>query len=199
MQKQESIDRLKAEAGYIIESMPEECTDLVFSEGPLDARLMITGEAPGLTELREGRPFIGRAGQMLRDELLRVGLKPEEAYFTNVVKCRPVKIDKGRTTNRTPTIRETRLWADIIRGEIETVNPDVILLVGRIAAQTLIDPKFDITRQRGIWFEIPPGIPAIATFHTSYLLRLIEYGDDEKLSLFREDLKSVSGRLAELE
>lgn len=134
--------------------------------------LMLVGEGPGGVEDEYGTPLVGPSGQLLDKALARVGITRDRVYTTNVVKCRP----KG---NRTPSVEEGEFcaarWLD---GEIAVVRPKVIVALGSVALKYLYHPKARITADRGKWFRTRHDIPAIATYHPAYLLRLT--GDDER-------------------
>src|SRR5207248_1875622 len=144
-------------------------------EGSPDARLGLVGEAPGETEAREGRPFVGRAGRLLDHELAAVGIERGALWISNVVKCRPTREEGGRVANRPPTMREVRAWLPLLEEELDILRPRVILCLGGIAAKALIRPDFGMMRERGTWTEAPaiprfPWLRAIsATFHPAYL------------------------------
>lgn len=143
-------------------------THTVFGEGPADARLMIIGEAPGEEEDRQGRPFVGRSGQLLDRMLAAIGLERDQVYITNTLYWRP-------PGNRTPTQGEVQACLPFLRRQIAIIQPRVLLLVGGAAAKTMLDRTEGIMRLRGRWMEYHPGagapIPAMATFHPAYLLR----------------------------
>jgi DNA polymerase len=128
---------------------------------------MFVGEAPGGDEDRVGRPFVGRAGQLLDRMLTSIGLDRTKVYIANVVAWRP-------PGNRTPTLQETAICLPFIQRQIELVDPDVLVCVGASAAQTLLGLKEGITRARGKWFDYPAGgrtIKALTMLHPAYLLR----------------------------
>jgi len=139
-------------------------TNLVFGEGDPYADLMFVGEAPGADEDAQGRPFVGRAGQLLTD-VIQKGMKLDRnrVYITNVVKCRP-------PDNRDPEPEEIEACLPVLVRQIETVRPKVIVALGRVAAHALTGAKAPITRLRGQWHEFR-GISLMPTFHPSYLLR----------------------------
>ena len=142
-------------------------TQLVFADGNPNARLMFVGEAPGRDEDREGRPFVGRAGQLLDRMLAAIGLDRTQAYIANIVPWRP-------PGNRTPTPQETELCLPFIRRQIELANPDVLVLLGGSAAAALTGAKDGILRLRGRWLDYDTGartIRALPTLHPAYLLR----------------------------
>jgi uracil-DNA glycosylase family 4 len=140
--------------------------------GSPQSPLMLVGEGPGGVEDQYGVPLVGPSGQLLDKALWRVGITRDRVYTTNVVKCRP----QG---NRTPTVEEgiycAEKWLD---REIECVQPKVIVALGSVALKYLYHSKARITADRGNWFRTRQDIPAIATYHPAYLLRLT--GEDEK-------------------
>lgn len=128
--------------------------------------LAIVGEGPGPVEDEYGVPLVGPSGQLLDKALASVGVTRNLVYTTNVVKCRP----KG---NRTPTVEEGRFCANIwLDAELQLVQPKVIIALGSVALKYLNHDNARITKDRGTWFETKYGIPAIATYHPAYLLRL---------------------------
>ncbi len=141
----------------------------VFADGNPAARVMVIGEAPGRDEDREGRPFIGRSGQLLDRMLAAIGLdrmaeNPDEAvYITNVIPWRPPQ-------NRDPRPDETALMKPFLMRHIALVKPQVLLMVGNPANQTLLDTAQGVTKLRGRWHSVQ-GIDALSIFHPAYLLR----------------------------
>jgi len=139
-------------------------TNVVFGEGNPDARLMFVGEAPGREEDRQARPFVGDAGQLLTRLIERMGFKREDVYIANIVKCRP-------PMNRDPENDEIEECRGFLESQIEIINPDVIISLGRISALTLIgNDKLKISAIRGKFFDYH-GIPLMPTFHPAYLMR----------------------------
>ncbi|GFE52231.1 uracil-DNA glycosylase [Roseobacter cerasinus] len=140
--------------------------NLVFSDGIAGARVMIVGEAPGRDEDREGRPFVGRAGQLLDRMLAAIDMgRTDEAapvYITNVLPWRPPQ-------NRDPKPEEIAMMRPFLERHITLANPDVLVIMGNISAQALLG-KRGITRLRGTWTECL-GLPALPMFHPAYLLR----------------------------
>jgi uracil-DNA glycosylase len=142
-------------------------TQLVFADGNPEADIMIVGEAPGADEDRLGRPFVGRAGQLLDKMLAAIGLDRCCVYIANVVPWRP-------PGNRTPTPIETSACLPFMRRQIELVHPKVLVCLGAAASQTLLGAREGIMRIRGRWLEYEvegTKIPAIAMLHPAYLLR----------------------------
>ena len=143
-------------------------TKLVFADGVAGSRVMLVGEAPGGDEDRIGRPFVGRAGQLLDRMLAAVGLDRQGVYIANVVPWRP-------PGNRTPTLQETQACLPFIRRQIDLADPEFLVCLGGSAVQTLLGVHGGITRIRGSWFdyqrESGRPIRALAMFHPAYLLR----------------------------
>jgi DNA polymerase len=146
--------------------------DSIFGEGPLDARLAIVGEAPGEQEARQGRPFVGAAGILLDELLADAGIDRAATYVTNVVKIRPTTEKAGRLSNRPPRAGEIREGVEVLSREIGLVQPVILLLLGNTPAKALIRRTFAVTADRGQRFDTELGVPAIATFHPAYLLRM---------------------------
>ncbi|MDP9374264.1 MAG: uracil-DNA glycosylase [Chloroflexota bacterium] len=145
---------------------------MVFGEGPLDARFVITGEAPGEQEAAAGRPFVGRAGQLLNRLLKEAGIDRAQVYVTNVVKLRPTVEAGGRLKNRPPRAPEIKAGLEILLPELEIVGPDALILFGNVPAKALIGKAFAMGANRGVWFQSTAGLPALATYHPAYILRL---------------------------
>jgi uracil-DNA glycosylase len=158
-------------------------TKLVFGVGNPNARLMFVGEGPGRDEDLQGEPFVGRAGMLLTD-IIEKGMRLSRAdvYICNVVKCRPPE-------NRNPEPDEVETCSPFLLRQIALVRPEVIVALGKFAAQTLLQSKTPITRLRGQWFEYQ-GVPLMPTLHPAYLLR--NPGDKK---LVWQDIKSVMARL----
>ena len=173
-------------------------TRSVYGEGDPCAALMVVGEGPGENEDLQGRPFVGRAGELLDRMLLGIGLPREDVYICNTVKCRPtVADDAGRLRNRAPDAYEMANCRSYLEEQIAIVHPRAILALGAPAAKSFLGPTFSITKQRGQWFEGPRGIPLIATFHPAYLLRMTGGELNAVKRLVWEDLKKVRAKLEE--
>ena len=136
---------------------------VVFGEGDPHAELMFIGEGPGFEEDRLGRPFVGKAGQLLDKMILAMQFTREEVYICNIVKCRP-------PGNRVPMPEEAQACLFYLKEQIRLVSPKVIVLLGATAAHYLLDQKEGITRLRGRWLEYN-GIPVMPTYHPAFLLR----------------------------
>jgi DNA polymerase len=138
--------------------------NIVFGEGSPDASLMFIGEGPGREEDLQARPFVGDAGMLLTRLIEKMGFRREDVYIANIVKCRP-------PMNRDPERDEIEICRGYIEKQIEIINPQVIISLGRISSQTLIgNPALKMTSTRGRFFDYK-GIPLMPTFHPAYLLR----------------------------
>jgi len=137
----------------------------VFGVGNRQARLLVIGEAPGVDEDRQGEPFVGRAGQLLNAMLGAIGLRREEVYIANILKCRP-------PGNRDPRPDEALRCEPFLWRQIELVAPAVILSVGRISAQNLLKTDTPVGRLRGrLHYLGEQRIPLVVSYHPAYLLR----------------------------
>ena len=161
-------------------------THAVPGEGNPHARLMFIGEGPGRDEDLTGRPFVGRAGQLLDKMIAAIGLSREEVYIANVVKCRPPQ-------NRAPEMDEVAACMPYLRAQVGLIRPQVIVLLGSSALGAILGPEHRITRERGAWIE-RKGVFFMPTFHPAALLR-----DESKKRPVWEDLKKVRDKLQELE
>lgn len=163
------------------------CSRVVFGEGNPNARLMLIGEGPGADEDRLGRPFVGKAGQLLDKILEAVGLERfAHTYIANVVKCRP-------PGNRTPRPEEVQACLPWLYRQIELVSPGIIVLLGNSALRSLVDPDASITPMRGQWLVSKSGIKIMPTFHPSALLR-----DSGKKRPVWEDFQKVRDEFLKL-
>ena len=169
----------------------------VYGEGDPCARLMVVGEGPGETEDQLGRPFVGRAGQLLDRMLLAIGFAREDVFICNTVKCRPTLDDGVRLRNRAPSPEEMANCRPYLDQQIEIVRPHAILCLGAPSAKSFLGPKFSITKQRGLWFEGPAGIPLMAIFHPAYILRMTGGELDATKRLVWNDLKALRAKLDE--
>jgi DNA polymerase len=140
-------------------------TQTVFGVGRRDAELFVIGEAPGADEDRQGEPFVGRAGQLLNAMLRAIGLPRSEVYIANILKCRP-------PNNRDPEPLESAACTPYLTRQIELVQPRVLLAVGRISAQWLLQTDTPIGRLRGRVLRYGErNTPLVVTYHPAYLLR----------------------------
>jgi DNA polymerase len=155
---------LEAEAtGCVKCGLSQSRTQVVFGRGSPATELVVVGEAPGREEDRTGLPFVGPAGKLLDLLLLSVGFEREQVYICNVLKCRPPR-------NRDPRPEEVATCSPYLHGQLDTIQPRVLLAVGKFAAQMLTGTESSIGRLRGAVHEYR-GIPVVATYHPAYLLR----------------------------
>jgi DNA polymerase len=159
-------------------------TNIVFGAGSARAPLMFVGEGPGADEDAQGEPFVGRAGKKLDQMISAIGLRREEVYIANIVKCRPPR-------NREPERDEVATCAPFLHAQIEAIRPRVIVTLGAPAARTLLKTKIGITKLRGSWHSFR-GIPVMPTFHPAYLLRV--YTDANRRRVY-DDLKAARARM----
>ena len=138
-------------------------TRVVFGSGPASARLMFVGEGPGAEEDRQGLPFVGRAGELLTRIVAAIGLRREDVYIANIVKCRP-------PGNREPEADEVEACLGFLERQIDLVGPRVLVCLGRVAAQTLLGDGSPISRLRGNWYSVR-GVETMVTYHPAALLR----------------------------
>jgi DNA polymerase len=140
-------------------------TQTVFGVGDPHAEWLIIGEAPGADEDRQGEPFVGRAGQLLNSMLRAVGLRREQVYIANILKCRP-------PGNRDPKPEEAQRCTPFLHRQIALLRPKIILAVGRIAAQNLLATTAPLARLRGQVYRYGAfATPLVVTYHPAYLLR----------------------------
>jgi uracil-DNA glycosylase len=166
-------------------------TNTVFGEGDACARLVFVGEGPGADEDASGRPFVGRAGELLTKMITAMGLAREQVFICNVVKCRP-------PGNRAPAPEEVEACWDYLLRQLQIIRPEVIVTLGNPATQNLLQTRTGITRLRGTWQELPDHAPGLAgtavmpTFHPSYVLR--QYTPETRGKVW-SDLQQVMERL----
>ena len=164
--------------------LSEKRKTVVFGEGAPDARVMFIGEGPGAEEDRTGRPFVGQAGQLLGRMIVAMGFQRGQTYIANVVKCRP-------PGNRDPKDDEIAACSEFLDRQIELIRPDVIVALGRFAANRLTGTDKPLGALRGRWSHYK-GVPLLATYHPAYLLRTPK--DKRKVW---QDLKLVLAKLAD--
>lgn len=155
--------------------------NIVFGVGNPKAEIMFIGEGPGADEDRQGEPFVGKAGQLMNKAFDVVGIKREDVYIANIVKCRPPH-------NRDPEKDEITACMNYLRNQVMIIKPKIIVLLGRIALQNILGEEYRITASRGKWIE-KKGIMYMPTWHPAALLR-----DETKKIDFLEDLKKVVNR-----
>jgi len=166
--------------------------NVVFGEGNPKSPLVLVGEGPGDQEDKSGRPFVGRAGQLLDKALAEAGLDRSKVYICNTVKCRAADWSSGRPANRPPTPEETASCRQWLLPQLAMIAPKVILCVGAPSARNLIKPDFKITLERGKYFPCEFAKTAIATLHPSYILRQQNIQkDDGGYSLLVADIRKA--------
>jgi len=202
LQERAQRERAIAEAAAVVERC-RKCgigatrRNSVYGEGDPCAALMVVGEGPGETEDKLGRPFVGRAGELLDRMLLAIGLPREDVFICNTVKCRPTLDLGNRLANRPPTPDEMANCRGYLDQQIEIIRPRVILALGAPAAKSFMGERFSISKQRGQWFDGPAATPIMATFHPAYILRMTGGAMIEVKKLVWNDLKAVRSRLDE--
>jgi DNA polymerase len=167
-------------------SLSEGRKNVVFGSGSPYANMMVVGEAPGEEEDKKGKPFVGRAGELLGKMLSSVGIYREEVYITNVVKCRP-------PGNRDPKEEEIRWCIPYLFLQISILSPHIILTLGNFAAKALLQTDLGVSKVRGK-VHIVNGKRILPTFHPSYLLR-----NPKDKRLVWEDMKLLREELSKLE
>lgn len=154
-------------------------TNIVFGTGNKNAELMFIGEGPGADEDREGEPFVGKAGKLMNEAFKGLGIKREEVYIANIVKCRP-------PSNRVPEEDEAVACLNYLRNQVILVKPKIIVLLGSTALKNILGKEYGITSARGKWIE-KKEIKYMPTWHPAALLR-----DENKKIEFWNDLKQVT-------
>jgi uracil-DNA glycosylase family 4 len=160
-------------------------THIVFGSGNPNAELVFVGEAPGFDEDQQGLPFVGAAGQLLTKIIESTGVKREETYICNILKCRP-------PDNRNPEPDEVLQCSPFLKRQLAAIKPKIVCALGKFAAQNLLQSMDSITRLRGRFHDID-GMRVIATFHPAYLLR-----SPEKKREVWEDMKQIRAELFRL-
>ena len=164
--------------------------NVVFGVGNESADIMFIGEAPGADEDERGEPFVGKAGQLLTKIIETMGLKREDVYIANILKCRPDTPGK-RFGNRPPTAEEMTTCSPWLHRQIEFIQPKVIVALGKTAVEGLLEQQVAITRFRGTW-QTYRKIPLMPTFHPAYLLHKQSLTEKRKIW---EDMLSVMEKL----
>ncbi len=170
--------------------LKENASNLVFSDGNPNAKVMIIGEGPGANEDKEGFPFVGRAGQLLDKMLNAINLSRKNVYITNVVNYRPPE-------NRKPSEKEVQRYLPYLKKHIEIIKPKIILLLGSTAMNAILQNADVISKMRGKWNEIEINrikIFSLVSFHPAYLLRQPEQKKFSwiDLKMIREKLKKIT-------
>jgi DNA polymerase len=183
-EKQRLMEELNAEIRKCTKcGLCETRTQAVPGEGPIDAKVMFIGEGPGAIEDKTGRPFVGPAGRSLDELLVLAGLKREEVFIANCVRCRPPE-------NRTPTTDEIAACNDYLVAQIALIQPKVICLLGSPALKTMLGPEYQITKVHGQVFE-KSGMTFVPMFHPAAALHQERYKNP-----LREDFVKLKGILA---
>jgi uracil-DNA glycosylase len=182
--RHQTLDEIRRELGDCRRcKLCEGRRQIVFGSGNPRARLVFVGEGPGAEEDAQGLPFVGPAGQLLTKMISAMGLRRDDVYICNVVKCRP-------PGNRNPEPDEIGACEPFLRAQLQSIGPEVVVALGKFAAQTLLREATPITRLRGQW-RTYQGMRLMPTFHPAYLLR----NPVEKKPCW-EDLKAVMGVLS---
>lgn len=159
-------------------------TNIVLGVGNKNTDVMFIGEGPGADEDREGIPFVGKAGKLMDQALIGLGIKREKLYIANIVKCRP-------PGNRNPEEDEATACMDYLRSQVMLIKPKIIVLLGSVALKNILGEEYGITAARGKWIE-KKGIMYMPTWHPAALLR-----DESKKIEFWNDLKEVRSQMSE--
>jgi uracil-DNA glycosylase len=160
----DTLERIREDLGECTRCrLHERRHKIVFGAGNPSAKLVFVGEGPGADEDAQGLPFVGRAGKLLNQMIEAMGLKREDVYICNVVKCRPPE-------NRAPEKDEVATCSPYLMRQIDAIRPQVIVCLGSVAAQTMLSTNQGISRFRGQWLEFR-GTRLLATYHPAYLLR----------------------------
>lgn len=164
LNKEAVLDDLRNEIGDCHRcKLYKDRKNIVFGEGDPEADIMFIGEGPGRDEDLQARPFVGDAGKLLNNLILKLGLRRQDVYIANIVKCRP-------PNNRNPEEDEISICSPFVERQISVINPKVIVCLGKISAQVILRSKNAISKLRGNFFSYK-HIPVMPTFHPAYLLR----------------------------
>lgn len=187
-----TYDELEAEAKVCQAcALATRRTNVVFGEGNRASPLVLIGEGPGEQEDKTGRPFVGRAGQLLDKGLADAGLSRSDVFITNTVKCRAADWSTGKPVNRAPLAEEVVACRRWLEPQLELLRPKVILAIGGPSAKNLIKPTFQITKERGLYFPCKYAKTAIATLHPAYILRQMNISGDGGYSLMVQDIRKA--------
>ena len=156
--------------------------NIVFGVGNKNTKIMFIDEGPGADEDAQGIPFVGKAGQLMNKAFEGIGLKRDDVYIANIVKCRPPQ-------NRNPEKDEVEACINYLRNQVMIIKPKIIVLLGNVALKNILGEEYGITKARGKWIE-KKGIWYLPTFHPAELLR-----DESKKLDFWKDLKKVKEKI----
>ena len=185
--KQVLLDAVRAEIGDCRRcTLCEKRKQIVFGEGSADARVVFVGEGPGEEEDKSGRPFVGRAGELLTKMIEAVGWRREDVYICNIVKCRP-------PGNRDPLPEEVSTCEPFLHAQLRAIAPAAIVTLGKPAISALLGRVVPITKIRGRWLEWQ-GVQVMPTYHPAYLLR--NYTRETRQAVW-DDLRAVRERVEE--
>lgn len=198
-EKEVRVEALRQAAASCMRcGLGQERIHVVFGEGNPKSPLVLVGEGPGETEDKLGRPFVGRAGQLLDECLHACGIARRHVFITNVVRCRPTLIEDGRRRNRPPVAEEIQACVGAwLEPTLAAIDPLVILCLGAPSANTLIHKGFRMTQERGQFFETRYARYAIAALHPAYILR--QQGDafDQCRELLIQDIEAARKKVIE--
>ena len=182
----EQLDKIKEKCINCTKcSLSKTRTNIVFSDGIPNNKLVLVGEAPGYWEDQKGKPFVGKAGQLLDKIFECVGLSREKhVYICNTLKCRSPE-------NRDPLPEEKSACKEYLDAQLEILKPKIILICGRVALNTFLPDKGSITKVRGQWFDGPNGAKMMPIFHPSYLLRNESKEKGSPKWLMWQDIKEI--------
>lgn len=169
-------------------------TQTVFGDGPVDARLMFVGEAPGRDEDKQGRPFVGASGRLFDEALRQADLDRAAVYVTNTVKHRPWLQQGPRQKNRAPKQSEITACRPWLAEELRLVRPALVVCLGATAAKELLGKDFKLTQQRGQWHAGPHGAEVLATLHPSYVLIQPPDTQESVRASFFADIRAAAER-----
>ncbi|GBC91004.1 hypothetical protein HRbin14_01760 [bacterium HR14] len=173
-------------------------THVVFGEGNPRSPLVLVGEGPGEQEDATGRPFVGRAGQLLDKALHDAGMKRKHVYICNIVKCRASEVVNGRVRNRAPLPDEIQACLPWLDAQLTIIRPLVIVCLGAPSASLIIHKNFKILQERGQWFTSRWAPAAIATLHPAYILRQAGASFQQGYQYLVQDLLAARQKVIEL-
>lgn len=172
-------------------------TQTVFGAGPARAPMMLIGEQPGSREDLDGRPFVGPAGELLREALREARIDPGTLYLTNAVKHFKFETRGKRRLHKRANASEQAACRPWLAAELDRVRPRVIVALGAMAAQSIFGRGFRLTRELGTWHEVVPGVHVLASWHPSAILRMRNPERDEARARLAQDLAAARHRLGD--